>query len=169
MSLRDLAIRKAPAHVHEPFRGITVAPPRINHILTSATRRNSRATRNANCPCGSQAISWISAAQGLLRLLGTARQGDSRERERTAWGRVEWSSVIRYLKSGHRRGLQGSQAISPCACARGSRTNQAAPKATLLRHPPSRPTGDENRTQPWTKTQSTHGPASLRHNVTRVV
>lgn len=40
-----------------------------------------------------------------------------------------------------------------CLC-KGSRTNQAAPKATLLRHPPARPTGDENRTQPWTKTHN---------------
>lgn len=141
---------------------------------TSATRQNSRATRNANRPCGSPAISWISAAQ---RNYGySEREGDEiKKRERMAWGQIGWSAVIRYLKSGH-RALQGS----PCACAGGDLepTRPGQKRRRYVTHPAAtsatdRGSGGQNRTNRTELsrglTHSTHERARLRHNVTTVV
>lgn len=111
---------------------------------TAATRRNSRATRHANCPCGSPAISWISAAQ---RNRGySERVGDKiEEKQRNGLG-SNWV-VCRHSVPEIRASRSPREPM--CLCRGGSRTNQTAPKCdatspTLLQ-PPARPTGDGNR------------------------
>lgn len=100
------------------------------------------------CYVGRQLFLWIAGYLLDLwgtedqRLLGTGRRRYQSMRERS---RVELGGPPSF--GTWNQGTCTPREPAHVPCAGGSRTNQAAPKATLLRHLTTRPTGDENRTQ----------------------
>lgn len=113
---------------------------------SSATRRKSRGTRNANWAHGSPAISWISAAQKIHGY--SEREGDKIENKRDDGLGLNWV-VCRHLVPEIRAHAVSEAAHVPVQG--GSRPNQAAPKATTLRHLATRRQGiKQDSAQSWT-------------------
>jgi len=130
----------------------------------------SHATKFA-CYVGRQSV--LVDRRLSLGPLGHRRSTATRDGKTTRFNKIEIGLGLNWVVRRHSvpeiraPSLQGSQPM--CLC-RGSRTNQATPKATVLRHPTTRPTGDENRTQLRRGLTDQHPRAtSLRHNVTRLV
>lgn len=159
----------APAYVHKLFARVN-GPGSIRLHVSHATKLACYKERQSSLWIAGYLLDLCGTEEP--RLLGTGRRRDQKKRENGLGS--NWV-VCRHSVPEIRASRSPREPM--CLCRGGSRTNQAGPKSDAATsptlQPPARPTGGQNRTNRTELirglTHSTHEPASLRHNVTRVV